>query len=150
MKTRYKFFDVAQSGAQYPVLLTLEDIYKLVRDPAKTAEENEHRIKEFITQKKAVRYYDAFFNEYQLETRFLSTGVGREETFGVMCKLLQTQLCLLQELDSQADIQIERQQRLFSILGEILFSAARLADAAGVSLSEIAERNIKSKSTSSN
>lgn len=151
MKIKYRYLELLPNHHNYPVLVTRDDVRRMAGDPSKSDEENEVLIDEYLKSKNASRVYDGSLNEYQLDTRltaiypksqalpYLTLGLTSEagEVAGKYKKVIR---------DHSGDINsmsIEWRKDLLSELGDVLWYVARLADEMGVSLSEIAEKNIE-------
>jgi len=151
MKIRYKYTDKDITGQNVSIVVSREDVYRVVGNREKTTLENEQLIDEYLSEKKAIRVYDGSFNEYQLDTRALSsypkdTAIGYLMT-GLSAQSGQLLTHYRDLLKSNISInfktfQLEQRRDLLDSLGDMLWHISRLADEMGVSLSEIAEKNI--------
>jgi len=151
MKIKYRYVERLPNHAMFPVVVSKEDVLRIVGNPSNTSEENDTLVEEYLKSKNATRVYDGSFNEYQLDTRltaiypksqalpYLTLGIASEagEVAGKYKKVIR---------DHSGDINsmsIEWKKDLLSELGDVLWYVARIADEMGVSLSEVAEKNIE-------
>ena len=151
MIPRYRFVENLHDGTQLTVYTTRQDVYRIVGSKDKSEDENNTLIDEYLKNKKAFRVYDAFFNEYQKESRmtavypkaqahtYLALGLASEagEVASKIKKMIRDNPNL-----SVDDMPLEWKKEYLSELGDVLWYIARISDEMGVSLSEIADKNI--------
>lgn len=151
MTPRYRFVETLHNNSQLTVFVTRQDVYRIVGSQDKTDSENNALIDEYLKSKNAVRVYDAFFNEYQKESRmtaiypkahahtYLALGLASEagEIASKLKKVIRDH-----PNTSVDDMPLEWKKEYLSELGDLLWYIARISDEMGVSLSEIADKNI--------
>jgi NTP pyrophosphatase (non-canonical NTP hydrolase) len=152
MKIKYKYSEVLSNQITIPIVVSRDDVYRMIGDKNKTAEENEILIDQYLKSKSATRVYDASFNEYQLDTR--STAIySKDKAFSYLILGLTSEAGeiagkykkVIRDYVSHEDLEdmgTEWKKDFLSELGDVLWYVSRIADELGVSLSEIAERNI--------
>jgi hypothetical protein len=135
MKRRFKFYE-----GGLPVFATDEEIAR-----AAVADGTVRTPEEFLKQKGAVRVYDGFLNEFQIEARLsLVRGETRSdvEVLSESAANVVRQLSDLSQVASQEE-HFAKRRAILHDLGDIIRSAARISDTLGVSLSEVAERAVR-------
>ena len=158
MKIRYKYTDKDISGESVSICVSREEVYRVVGDRTKTTLENEQLIDKYLSDKKAVRVYDGSFNEYQLDTRALSsypkgTAIGYLVT-GLSVQSGQVLQHYNELLKNHISVDfktfsLDQKKGLLDDLGDVLWHVSRIADEMGMSLSEVAEKNIAKLSAKS-